>query len=73
MLELRPNCECCNKDLPPDTTDAQRHFIRPLGRVANDGGDSAAIVEQAPLFMGLKRHVGEAGAMQHLPKAIAPT
>lgn len=18
MLELRPNCECCNKDLPPD-------------------------------------------------------
>jgi uncharacterized protein len=22
MLELRPNCECCNKDLPPETTDA---------------------------------------------------
>lgn len=22
MLELRPNCECCNKDLPPDSTDA---------------------------------------------------
>jgi hypothetical protein len=22
MLELRPNCECCNKDLPPDATDA---------------------------------------------------
>jgi len=20
MLELRPNCECCNKDLPPDAT-----------------------------------------------------
>ncbi|QCO67419.1 DUF1272 domain-containing protein [Luteimonas yindakuii] len=19
MLQLRPNCECCNKDLPPDT------------------------------------------------------
>ena len=19
MLELRPNCECCNKDLPPDS------------------------------------------------------
>ncbi|HDU9761951.1 TPA: DUF1272 domain-containing protein, partial [Klebsiella pneumoniae] len=18
MLELRPNCECCDKDLPPD-------------------------------------------------------
>jgi uncharacterized protein len=22
MLQLRPNCECCNKDLPPDSTDA---------------------------------------------------
>ena len=23
MLTLRPNCECCNKDLPPDSTDAR--------------------------------------------------
>ena len=22
-LELRPNCECCAKDLPPDATDAR--------------------------------------------------
>ena len=22
MLELRPNCECCNKGLPPEATDA---------------------------------------------------
>jgi hypothetical protein len=22
MLELRPNCECCGKDLPPAATDA---------------------------------------------------
>jgi uncharacterized protein len=22
MLQLRPNCECCDKDLPPDSTDA---------------------------------------------------
>lgn len=22
MLELRPNCECCDKDLPPDSRDA---------------------------------------------------
>lgn len=22
MLELRPNCECCNKDLPPSSADA---------------------------------------------------
>lgn len=21
-LELRPNCECCNRDLPPDAPDA---------------------------------------------------
>ena len=23
MLQLRPNCECCNKDLPPDTLEAR--------------------------------------------------
>jgi hypothetical protein len=23
MLELRPNCECCNRDLPPDSADAR--------------------------------------------------
>lgn len=23
MLELRPNCECCGKDLPPDADDAR--------------------------------------------------
>lgn len=23
MLELRPNCECCNRDLPPDSPDAR--------------------------------------------------
>ena len=22
MLELRPNCECCNRDLPPDSPEA---------------------------------------------------
>ena len=22
MLELRPNCECCDKDLPPNADDA---------------------------------------------------
>lgn len=22
MLQLRPNCECCNRDLPPDAADA---------------------------------------------------
>lgn len=23
MLELRPNCECCNKDLPPASIEAR--------------------------------------------------
>ena len=23
MLQLRPNCECCNKDLPNESTDAR--------------------------------------------------
>jgi uncharacterized protein len=23
MLEMRPNCECCNKDLPPESDDAR--------------------------------------------------
>ncbi|MDX2276206.1 MAG: DUF1272 domain-containing protein [Hyphomonadaceae bacterium] len=23
MLELRPNCECCDMDLPPDSPDAR--------------------------------------------------
>lgn len=22
MLELKPNCECCNKDLPPSSSEA---------------------------------------------------
>jgi hypothetical protein len=22
MLQLRPNCECCDRDLPPDSTQA---------------------------------------------------
>jgi uncharacterized protein len=23
MLDLRPNCECCDRDLPPDSLDAR--------------------------------------------------
>ncbi|MDB5827543.1 MAG: hypothetical protein JWQ73_1763, partial [Variovorax sp.] len=22
MLEMRPGCECCDRDLPPDSSDA---------------------------------------------------
>ncbi|HEY4908496.1 MAG TPA: DUF1272 domain-containing protein, partial [Methylomirabilota bacterium] len=23
MLQLRPNCECCDRDLPPDSPEAR--------------------------------------------------
>jgi uncharacterized protein len=50
MLDLRPNCECCDKDLPPDSTDAmicsfECTFCRNCaqgtlgGRCPNCGGD----------------------------------
>ena len=37
MLELRPNCEYCDKDLPPNATDARRdgsscHLLRARAR-----------------------------------------
>jgi hypothetical protein len=53
MLELRPNCECCNKDLPPDALDAmictfECTFCRDCvdnklsGRCPNCGGNLVA-------------------------------
>ncbi|HEX4198982.1 MAG TPA: DUF1272 domain-containing protein [Caulobacteraceae bacterium] len=50
MLDLRPNCECCDRDLPPDSGDAmicsfECTFCRPCaeavlgGRCPNCGGD----------------------------------
>lgn len=51
MLELRPNCECCDRDLPPDAPDAvicsfECTFCRecaehrlPGGRCPNCGGN----------------------------------
>jgi hypothetical protein len=56
VLELRPNCECRNKDLPPE---------------ADDSGETASILEQTPLLMRLKADIGETGEMQHRPEAIA--
>jgi uncharacterized protein len=51
MLMLKPNCECCNKDLPPDARDAMicsfectfcvdcvRHRL-PGSRCPNCGGE----------------------------------
>lgn len=53
MLELRPNCECCNKDLPPESPDAficsfECTFCRDCtvsvlsGRCPNCGGELLA-------------------------------
>lgn len=50
MLELRPNCECCDRDLPPESTEAfictyECTFCRgcqdvlPGQRCPNCGGD----------------------------------
>ena len=50
MLDLRPNCECCDRDLPPDSRDARICTFEctfcadcvegPLGGVCpNCGGD----------------------------------
>jgi len=49
MLELRPNCECCDKDLPPESAEAmicsfECTFCRPCveqvlhGKCPNCGG-----------------------------------
>ena len=51
MLTLKPNCECCDKDLPPDSpealmcsfectfcVDCARHRL-PGGRCPNCGGE----------------------------------
>jgi len=53
MLQLRPNCECCDADLPPDSTDAficsfECTFCRACtdavlgGRCPNCGGELVA-------------------------------
>jgi hypothetical protein len=53
MLQLRPNCECCNVDLPPDSTEAaicsfECTFCRSCaegvlrGRCPNCGGEFVA-------------------------------
>ena len=53
MLELRPNCECCGRELPPESTEAwicsfECTFCRPCaggvlsGRCPNCGGELVA-------------------------------
>jgi hypothetical protein len=52
MLKLRPNCECCNRDVPPESADAficsfECTFCRSCsedlkGRCPNCGGELVA-------------------------------
>jgi hypothetical protein len=53
MLQLRPNCECCDRDLPPDSAEAficsfECTYCRACattvlaGRCANCGGELVA-------------------------------
>lgn len=48
MLEMRPGCECCDRDLPPDSADARictfectfcAECVARLGCCPNCGGD----------------------------------
>lgn len=51
MLALRPNCECCDRDLPPDSADARicafcpnchgKLVRRPTGRILKPEGCEA--------------------------------
>jgi hypothetical protein len=62
VLELRPNCECCNKDLPPHATDAmictyECTFCRGCaetklrGRCPNCGGNLVARPIRPPTML----------------------
>ncbi|WP_406855781.1 MULTISPECIES: DUF1272 domain-containing protein [unclassified Alsobacter] len=69
MLALRPNCECCDKDLPPDSREAmictyECTFCRDCvetrlgGRCPNCGGEFAARPVRPPAM--LARHPASA-------------
>lgn len=63
MLALKPNCECCDKDLPPDAADAlictyECTFCQdcvdnrlPVGRCPNCGGNFAARPIRPPAML----------------------
>jgi hypothetical protein len=63
MLELRPGCECCDRDLPPDAEDAvicsfECTFCRACadtrlgGRCPNCGGELIARPRRAAALLG---------------------
>jgi hypothetical protein len=76
MLELRPNCECCNKDLPPHALDAmvcsfECTFCKDCtqttlaGHCPNCGGDLVArptrSADKLARFPASTKHVLKAG------------
>jgi hypothetical protein len=63
MLELRPNCECCNRDLPPESAEAmictfECTFCRDCvegalaGRCPNCGGEFTRRPRRPPEKLG---------------------
>jgi hypothetical protein len=80
MLQLRPNCECCNKDLPPESEEAvicsfECTFCRECangalgGRCPNCGGNLVARpVRPAAMLLrypaSTERKVKEGGCVQ---------
>lgn len=62
MLQLRPNCECCDKRLPPESTDAVNCTFECTfcsncaenvlhGRCSNCGGNFSARPIRPPLLV----------------------
>jgi hypothetical protein len=62
VLELRPNCECCDRDLPPDSPDARictyectfcRDCVEGMlgGKCPNCGGNFVARPIRPPAFL----------------------
>lgn len=38
MLQLRPNCECCNRDLPPESAEKLARFPASAERICKPEG-----------------------------------
>lgn len=68
MLELRPNCECCDKDLPPEAVDARIcSFECTFCAACADG----VLGQRFPNCLGelVRRPVRPAAALQRYPAA----
>ena len=44
MLQLRPNCECCDRDLPPDAVAIAAAISQPWSDVVLSGAVSPAML-----------------------------